>query len=133
MPRSRPGTRTPHPAGADARPPTRRQRAPAADRYAPAHPDPPDPRCRTGPATRELFSGLLGSTACCSRPPSPPGPTSLLTEDARADFEPLIELLGQDEIEGEIAERLPSGRGVTWIEVTEIYLAVKGADTAVGW
>jgi len=42
-------------------------------------------------------------------------------------------LLGQDEIEGEIAERLPSGRGVTWIEVTEIYLAVKGADTAVGW
>jgi hypothetical protein len=61
------------------------------------------------------------------------GPTSALTEEAREEYEQLLELLRQDKIDGRIAERELRGRGVTWIEVTEIWLAVKGAEAITSW
>jgi len=62
------------------------------------------------------------------------GPTSLITDEARAEYEELLELLRQDDIAGEITDRLPSGRrGVTWVEITEIWLMSTGANVVAQW
>jgi hypothetical protein len=72
------------------------------------------------------------------------GSTTRLTDSARQDYEYLLSLLEEDGIEGRIAEREPGGAGVTWIEVTEIWVTTKlldlgadrmfgaGIDTAIG-
>src|SRR4029453_15635660 len=61
------------------------------------------------------------------------GPTSLITDKQRAEYEELLELLAQDDIRGEITDRLPGGRGVTWVEITEIWLLSTGANIVAGW
>lgn len=61
------------------------------------------------------------------------GSTSLLTDRGRERFAVLLRLLKEVGIEGEVADREPSGRGVTWVEITEIWLASKALDAAVGW
>jgi hypothetical protein len=60
------------------------------------------------------------------------GPTSLITDEARSDYEELLKLLRQDDIEGEITERLPTAAGVTWVEITELWLNTGGSAVA-GW
>jgi hypothetical protein len=60
------------------------------------------------------------------------GPTSLITDETRAEYEELLDLLRQDEIDGEITDRLPTGAGVTWVEITEIWLSTGGSAVA-GW
>ena len=61
------------------------------------------------------------------------GPTVLLTDETRSEYEELLKLLAQDDIQGEITDRLPGGRGVTWVEVTEIWLISTGANIVAGW
>jgi hypothetical protein len=62
------------------------------------------------------------------------GRTSVLADETRAGYEELLDLLRQEGIDGEIVEHEPGGGlGVTWEEVTLIWLAVKGLDATVGW
>jgi hypothetical protein len=61
------------------------------------------------------------------------GPTALLTDDLNSDYHVLLELLADDGIQGKVTERSPSGSGVTWVEITEIWLATKGFDFVAEW
>ena len=61
------------------------------------------------------------------------GPTAQLTDELESDYHLLLELLAQDGFQGNINERSPSGSGVTWVEITEIWLATKGFDVVAEW
>jgi|SRR3954453_4005020 hypothetical protein len=62
------------------------------------------------------------------------GPTSMLTDEARSEYEQLLDLLREDGIDGEIVERVATGsRGLTWVEITEICLGLKAADVTASW
>jgi hypothetical protein len=61
------------------------------------------------------------------------GPTSLITDEARSEYEELLELLRQDDIEVEITDRVPtSAAGVTWVEITELWVNT-GVGALAGW
>jgi hypothetical protein len=58
-------------------------------------------------------------------------PTSVITDEARSEYEELLELLRQEDIEAEIRDRPAAGTGVTWVEITEIWLT--GGSAVAGW
>ena len=60
------------------------------------------------------------------------GPTSSITDEARSEYEELLDLLRQDDIEAEIRDRPAAGAGVNWVEITEIWLTPAGSAVA-GW
>ena len=60
-------------------------------------------------------------------------PTSLVTDEDRAEFEELLDLLRQDDIEGEITDRHPRGAGVTLIQFTEIWLITTASNVVAAW
>jgi hypothetical protein len=60
------------------------------------------------------------------------GSTNLLTDGVRAEYEELLDLLRQDGIEGKVAAEhrdVEGFGGITWIEVTVIWLGT----TVAGW
>lgn len=60
------------------------------------------------------------------------GPTSRLTPDELEGLESLVDLLRIEGLDGEIAYRPPTGLGVTWWQVTGIWLGLSVADAATG-
>lgn len=58
--------------------------------------------------------------------------TEILHDGRREALEELINLFREDGLDGEIAYRPPTGRGVTWWEVALIYIGMKAADAATG-
>ena len=58
--------------------------------------------------------------------------TEILNEDRRIALEDLIDSLRQDGLDGEIAYRPPTGRGVLWWEVVAIYVGGKFVDAVTG-
>jgi len=60
------------------------------------------------------------------------GGTEILTDERRLALETLIGNLRQLDLDGEIAYRPPTGAGVSWYEMTAIYLGAKAVDAATG-
>lgn len=60
------------------------------------------------------------------------GGTEILTDDRRRALEQLIDQFREERLDGEISYRPPTGRGVTWYEVTLIYIGMKALDAVTG-
>ncbi len=58
--------------------------------------------------------------------------TEILNEDRRLALEALITLFREQDLDGEIVYRPPTGRGISLYEVTAIYIGAKAVDAATG-
>jgi hypothetical protein len=58
--------------------------------------------------------------------------TEILHDEKRERLEELINLIREDGFDGEFAYRPPTGRGITYVEITFIYLGGKLLDAATG-
>jgi PAS domain-containing protein len=59
------------------------------------------------------------------------GGTEILHDGRREALEALIASIREEGIDGEIRYRPPSGRGISWIEVTSIYIGMKVGDAII--
>ena len=60
------------------------------------------------------------------------GATARMTPDELEELEGLVELLRGQDLDAEIAYRPPTGLGVTWWQVTGIWLGLSVLDAATG-